>query len=102
MIGDAGSEPGNLLHQLEAGVGVVEFGPDHQRNHKGDEGRGERDPTGDMRPALFRTARKQNGDDADERQEGRYRKNGKPAHDPAPTKMNQVASATTPISMAKA
>ena len=96
VIGDAAAQPVDLLDQLEAGIGVVEPGPHHQRQREDDDGGAQRDPA--RRVGL---GHRQDGQRAQQRHEGHEGKNGK-AHSAPPVIMNQVASATTPSSIARA
>ena len=104
MVADAGPEPVGLFDELEGGGMAVEFEPDDHRDDEFDQRDDQRDPAGVARHGLVGTAGQQNRGRAGQREEGDDAEDmaQKEAHGALPAIMNQVISAATPISMAKA
>ena len=103
VVGDGAREPRPLLHELELCRGGIEAVEQDERDRKRDQGGPQRDPA---RVAFLRLAvavhqhDEQRTDQRQERRDGEDRPTHRhPARAP---NMNQVISAATPISMAKA
>ena len=103
VVGAEAAEPGALLDELELGRAGVEAPDQDQRHREGDERGPERDPAGVALAGLVVAAQHQDEQRADQRQEGGDGEDRPARHQCAPpANMNQVISAATPISMAKA
>ncbi len=105
MIGDAVAQPGGMFDKLEGGRMSVEMRPQHQRQYEVGQGDDHRHPARRVRHCCIGTARQEDDRRAEQRQEGDEAEDvahEEVHHGATPTIMNQVVSATTPISMAKA
>ncbi len=102
VIADAEAEPVGALLELEGSGRAVKIAPDVNRQCELDDSRDQRHPAGGVcRPGRV-AARQKNDQRADGGQEGDDAEDRQVAHRRPPVAMNQVASATTPINMAKA
>ena len=103
VVGDGAAEPGLLLDELEFGRGGIEAPDQDERDREGDQRGPERDPARIALSGFAVAAHQHDEQRADERQEGGDGEDRPAHHQPTPpANMNQVMSAATPISMAKA